>query len=76
MDKLTLACQQLGLDPALVIKSREDSLLDAFFVLVDYGIGGVKKYSVSLSALQEPEPQEETQAPEPLPAKKGRKAGK
>jgi len=74
MDELTLACEKLGVDPALVVKSRADFLTGEYFVLVDYGIGGVKKYSVLLADLQQPEPV--LPDPEPVAPKRSRKAGK
>lgn len=74
MDYLPLACKHLGIDPALVIKSRVDPGLAEFILLADYGIGGVKKYRVPLAHLPEPEP-EPAPEPEPEPTpKRGRRA--
>lgn len=80
MDKLAQACEVLKIDPALVIGSRVSELLNELYILVDCGIGGVKKYTVDLATLPDvmevPEPTEdETPMPEP-PKRKGRKAGK
>lgn len=80
MDKLTQACEVLGINPALVIGSRVSELLNELYILVDYGIGGVKKYTVDLATMppvvETPElTEDEILAPE-TPKRKGRKAGK
>lgn len=80
MSPLAQACEVLGIDPALVIGSRVAELLNELYILVDYGIGGVKKYTVDLATLppvvEVPDPTEdETPVPE-TPRRKGRKVGK
>ena len=54
MSDLKRACDHLGADEEQVVKHRREG--DELVLLVDYGIGGIKKYRVPIADLPEPEP--------------------
>lgn len=61
MDKFTrFACERLGVEPEQVVKDRLEG--DELVLLVDYGIGGIKKHRLSLALLQESEEIAEAEA--------------
>jgi hypothetical protein len=66
MDELLgAACKKLGVNIAQIAGSAVDK--DELVVLVNYGIGGIKKYRIPLVEIMPPPP---NLAPDPAPAEK------
>ena len=58
MNDLTRACDHLDIGEEQVVKHRYEGI--TLVLLVNYGIGGVKKYRIPLAELEpEPEPEPE-----------------
>jgi hypothetical protein len=52
-DYLALACKTLEVDEGQVVASRVDEATGEIYVLVDRGINGIPKYTLSLAKLDE-----------------------